>query len=271
MIATDLTGKILYWNAFAERLYGWTAQEAVGANVLDLIPAEDTHGMAVEILASLQQGKSWSGEFTTRTKGGSLFPAMVTDSPIFNEAGELIGIVGVSTDITERIQAEKERAQLLDRERQARAEAENANQLKDEFLATLSHELRNPLNVILGYSEVLLRSEETKKSEFLKQAAEILKRNALAQSQLVRDLLDLSRLHMGKVALNRESVSLIAIINNAVETVKAAAVEKAIDVQVMAHNELLFVDGDPLRLDQVVWNLLNNAVKLRRGRKDRSR
>ncbi len=260
VIATDLTGTILYWNAFAERLYGWTMKEAVGANVLDLI-VDGNREVAAEILGSLENGKSWSGEFMVKTKAGSQFPALVTDSPIINNVGELIGVVGVSVDITDRKKADEERTLLLERERQARTEAEKANQLKDEFLATLSHELRNPLNVILGYSEVLLRSEEAQKSDFLKQAAGILRRNALAQSQLVRDLLDLSRLHMGKVALNRESVSLLTIIGNAVETVRAAAVEKEIDVRIVTGGELLFTNGDPLRLEQVVWNLLNNAVK----------
>ncbi len=190
-----------------------------------------------------------------------MFPAQVTDSPIFAEDGELIGIVGVSIDITERKRAEEERARLLESERQARSEAEEANRLKDEFLATLSHELRNPLNVILGYAEVLLRSEEAKRSAFVKRAAEILKRNALAQSQLVRDLLDLSRLHMGKLSLNREAVSLITTIGNAVETVQAEATAKEVELKVVAPEEVLFVDADPLRIEQVVWNLLNNAVK----------
>ena len=154
-----------------------------------------------------KEGKSWSGEFLVRRKDGSVFPAMVTDSPIFNKEGKLVGVVGVSVDISERRRAEEERAKLHESERTARAEAEKANHLKDEFLATLSHELRNPLNVILGYAEVLLRSEEAQSSQFVKRAAEILKRNALAQSRLVRDLLDLSRLHVGKLSLNMEAVS----------------------------------------------------------------
>lgn len=209
VIATDLEGTILYWNDFAEWLYGWTSAEALGANIMDLTPAADARETAGEILATLREGDSWSGEFLTKRKDGSVFPAQVTDSPIFAEDGHLIGIVGVSTDVTEQKRAEEERARLLASERQARNEAEQANQLKDEFLATLSHELRNPLNVVLGYAEVLLRSEEAKGSAFLKRTAEILKRNALAQSQLVRDLLDLSRLHMGKLSLNREAVSLM--------------------------------------------------------------
>ena len=231
VIATDLEGTILYWNLFAEELYGWTPAETLGANVIDIIPTSATRGDASEILARLRQGASWSGEFVAQRKDGSSFPTLVTDSPIYSRLGEPIGIVGVSIDITDRKLAEDERTRLLESERQARKEAEEANRLKDEFLATLSHELRNPLNVILGYAEVLLRSEEAKKSSFVSRAAEILKRNALAQSQLVRDLLDLSRLHMGKLTLNRETISLTSAIEHAVETVRDEANEKGVEIE----------------------------------------
>jgi PAS domain S-box-containing protein len=260
VIATDLNGTVVYWNSFAERLYGWSAADAVGANILEIIPAAEAREQAA-ILSKLKEGESWSGEFLVRRKDGSVFPAMVTGSPIVSEQGELVGVVGVSIDISERKRAELERAKLHESERAARAEAEKANRLKDEFLATLSHELRNPLNVILGYAEVLLRSDESRSSEFVRRAAEILKRNALAQSRLVRDLLDLSRLHIGKLSLNREAVSLMTIINNAVETVRDDAASKQIEIMVDAAEELIFVDADPLRLEQIIWNLLNNAVK----------
>jgi two-component system CheB/CheR fusion protein len=261
VIATDLDGTILYWNRFAESLYGWTPNETLGANVIDIIPTTATREEASEILTKLREGASWSGEFLARRKDGSSFPSLVTDSPIFDKLGELIGIVGVSIDITDRKNAEDERGRLLESERQARSEAEEANRLKDEFLATLSHELRNPLNVILGYAEVLLRSEEARKSSFVSRAAEILKRNALAQSQLVRDLLDLSRLHMGKLTLNLETISLTGAIQNAVETVRDEANEKGVEIRIDVPDDMVFVDADSLRMEQIVWNLLNNAVK----------
>src|SRR6185503_4623348 len=134
-------------------------------------------------------------------------------------------------------------------------------QLKDEFLATLSHELRNPLNVILGYSELLLRMPEIERSSRLAQMAEALRRNAQSQSQLINDLLDLSRLQRGKISLNQETVSLAAIIDSAVETVRADASSKGIDIRLLGSDQLLLVDGDRLRLQQIAWNLLNNAVK----------
>ena len=261
VIATDLKGTVVYWNPFAEGLYGWSAKEALGSNILELIPATETLEQAAEIMRRLKEGQSWTGEMLVRRKDGSVFPAMITDAPILGPRGELAGMVGVSIDISERKRAEEERAKLHQSEREARAEAEKANRLKDEFLATLSHELRNPLNVILGYAEVLLRSEEARSSEFIRRAAEILKRNALAQSRLVRDLLDLSRLHIGKVSLNREVVSLVTIINNAIETVSDDAAAKQIRIQFDMPEEVIFVNADALRLEQVCWNLLSNSVK----------
>ena len=161
----------------------------------------------------------------------------------------------------EKLRAEAERERLLTSVQEARDAAEKANQLKDEFLATLSHELRNPLNVILGYSELLLRMREIEESPRLVQMGEALRRNAQSQSQLINDLLDLSRLQRGKISLNQETVSLPAIIDNAVETVRADAAAKGIEIRVNVGDQLCLVEGDRLRLQQIAWNLLNNAVK----------
>ena len=261
VVATDLEGRILYVNSFAESLFGWSSADAVGSNVIDLTSPKLSRKDASGILSVLRRGDSWSGELLVRRKDGSVFPAQVTDSPILNAAGELVGVVSVSADITERRRAEEETARLHASEREARAQAEKANALKDEFLATLSHELRNPLNVMLGYSEVMLRNEDLTSSPVLRHAIEVLRRNVLNQSVLVRDILDLSRLHTGKLSLNLETVSFTAAIANAIETVRSDAAAKSIELRVDVGDRLLFVVGDALRLEQIVWNLLNNAVK----------
>jgi two-component system CheB/CheR fusion protein len=147
-------------------------------------------------------------------------------------------------DITERKLAEAEREALLQREHGLREAAEEANRLKDEFLATM-----------------LLRTEEIQKSPELLRVGAALKRNALAQSQLIRDLLDLSRLRSRKFALNLETVSLMTVVDNAIETVRAETEAKQIEIKIDAGSKPAFVDGDVLRLEQVAWNLLNNAVK----------
>jgi two-component system CheB/CheR fusion protein len=156
---------------------------------------------------------------------------------------------------------EEQLRMLLARERGLRQEADEANRLKDEFLATISHELRNPLNVMLGYSELLLRMEEIKQSPQLSQMSEALRRNALAQSYLIRDLLELSRLRSGKLTLNLEIVSLATVINNAIETVRADADTKNISIDLALPLSPIFLEGDSLRLEQIIWNLLSNSVK----------
>jgi PAS domain S-box-containing protein len=162
-------------------------------------------------------------------------------------------------DITERKQAEAEREQLLAREQAARAEAERANRIKDEFLAVLSHELRSPLNPILGWATILQTREYD--SQRLKKALATIERNAKLQVQLIDDLLDVSRILQGKLKLNTTSVNLVTVIEAAIETVHLAAEAKAIQVQTVLDNSVGSVLGDAGRLQQVIWNLLSNAVK----------
>jgi len=207
----------------------------------------------------------------------------VQSLPLLSSAGTVLGVISThfnrvhlpteqelrlmdllarqTADYLERKRVEEEREQLLAREHELRQTAEEANRLKDEFLAIMSHELRNPLNVILGYAELLLRMEEIKQSPNLHRMADAVKRNAVAQSKLICDLLDLSRLRSGKLELNRETVSPVACIENAIETVKMEAESKEIAIEVMAPGDLLFVRADPVRLEQIIWNLLNNSVK----------
>src|SRR5215216_1158655 len=207
----------------------------------------------------------------------------VQSLPLLSSTGSLLGIISThfsnahrpseqelrlmdllarqTADYLERKRVEGEREQLLEREHGLRETAEEANRLKDEFLAIMSHELRNPLNVILGYAELLLRVDEIKASPSLHRMADAVKRNAVAQSKLIRDLLDLSRLRSGKLELNHETVSPVASVENAIETVRLDADSKDIEIQVVAPDEPLFVQADPVRLEQIIWNLLNNSVK----------
>jgi two-component system CheB/CheR fusion protein len=145
--------------------------------------------------------------------------------------------------------------------RRARAEAEQANALKDEFLATLSHELRNPLNSIVGFAELLLRSPEASQHLLVHQAASRIHGNAQAQARLINDLLDLSRLQTGKLALERRPLNFPRLVADAVETERAQAVAKQVMLELEVADESVSVNGDPVRLQQLVWNLVNNAVK----------
>lgn len=166
---------------------------------------------------------------------------------------------GFMIDITERKRAEEEREQLLAREQEARQEAEAANRMKDEFLATLSHELRTPLNAMLGWTQ-LLRTRKFD-SATVARALETIDRNTKSLSQLIEDVLDVSRIITGKLRLNIRPVELVPVIEAAIETVLPAAEAKGIQIESVLDPHLGKVLGDSARLQQVVWNLLSNAVK----------
>lgn len=266
LFTVDSEGRVTFMNPAAQRMFGWTLAEMLGRKMHDVthhtrpdgapFPSEECEGLQV-----LQKGTALNEyEDAFIRRDGTFFDVVYSSSPLRSD-GKVTGVVVVFRDISDRKRAEEERGRLLEAEQEARAEAENANRLKDEFLATLSHELRNPLNVVIGYAEILRRSDESQQHAFVVKAAETIRRNALAQSQLVSDLLDLSRLQMGKLSLDRQPVSLSTIIKDAIETVREETSEKEISLELDLDPETLVVDGDPVRLGQIAWNLLNNAIK----------
>jgi len=202
-------------------------------------------------------------------------------TPLVDSTGLVLGLLGVmdrkpleNIQITEslltifatravaeleRKRAEEERTQLLAREQAARSEAERANRVKDEFMAVLSHELRSPLNPILGWAK-LLQSRKLDEATVLR-AVQVIERNARLQSQLIEDLLDISRIMRGKLALNVCSFNLIAPIEAAIETMRLAADAKSISIKLVIEPGGATISGDPSRLQQIIWNLLSNAIK----------
>ena len=154
---------------------------------------------------------------------------------------------------------EEERGSLLDREQQARQEAEAANRAKDEFLATLSHELRTPLNAIVGWSHLLRTGQLDEPSA--KRAVEVIDRNARAQSQIIADVLDVSKIVMGKLKLQATPIAVTPIVEGALEGVRGAADAKGVRIETAFDPQDAYVSADADRLRQVVWNLLSNAVK----------
>ncbi|MFQ4146158.1 PAS domain S-box protein [Chlorogloeopsis sp. ULAP02] len=177
----------------------------------------------------------------------------------FNSAGEAVRFIGTVLNITEQKRVEVEREQLLAREQAAREAAEAANRIKDEFLAVVSHELRAPLNPILGWAK-LLRNHQLDEQK-TDRALEVIERNAKMQAQLINDLLDVSRILRGKLSLDISPVDLVSTIQAAIETVRLAAEAKSIQIHTLLEPQVGYVSGDCGRLQQVVWNLLSNAVK----------
>ena len=173
------------------------------------------------------------------------------------QEGEAQRILLSIEDITERKQFETERSQILSQEQSARQEAEAANRAKDEFLSNLSHELRNPLNTMLGWTQIL-RTRQLNEAAITR-ALEVMERSAKAQSQLIEDMLDISRITSGKLHLNTELLDLVSVVGAAIESVQLSADAKSI--QIVSQLTSATVVGDVDRLQQVLWNLLTNAIK----------
>jgi PAS domain S-box len=180
-------------------------------------------------------------------------------APVFDEEGNVVSCVAAQVDITERKKNEIERERKLDLEKNLRFQAEEANRLKDEFLATVSHELRTPLNSTIGWIK-LLRGGHLPE-EVKDQALAAIERGTKAQSQLIEDLLDVSRIISGKLQLQVQPVDLVSVINSALETVRPAANAKDIRIETHLNPQVGIISGDFDRLQQVVWNLLSNAIK----------
>ena len=205
-------------------------------------------------------------ETQVRAKDGRMIWVCHNARAVRDREGKVLYYEGAIEDVTERKQAEEERKALLAREQAARAEAEAANRMKDEFLATLSHELRTPLNALLGWA-TLLRNRKFNEATTAR-ALETIERNAKAQSQMIEDLLDVSRIISGKLRLQFRPVDLVLVIEAAIDAVRLAADAKDIELktvyepsEVRTQGKEALVMGDSNRLQQVVWNLLSNAIK----------
>jgi PAS domain S-box-containing protein len=259
IVSKDLNGFITSWNKGAERLFGYTAAEAVGQPVTMLIP-ENHLDEEPGILERIRRGESIDHYETQRKhKNGALFDVSLTVSPIRDPSGAIIGASKFARDITKSKLAEAERERLLESEQQARREADEANRTKDEFLATVSHELRTPLNAILGWTHMLMRGQLD--ADASARGLETIARNANAQNQLISDLLDVSRIISGQLRFESGVVDLVPVIQSATETVRPAAEAKGIALQLKLDPAAGLVSGDSTRLQQIVWNLLTNAIK----------
>lgn len=252
-VALDKDWRIIYQNAAAERINNKPRKEVLGKTLWEEWPT------AVGSISDRQYRYAIAHQVAVHFEQHYYEPP---DHNVWLEVNaypfeEGLGIF--YRDISERKRAEQEREQLLKREQAAREQAESANQIKDEFLAVLSHELRSPLNPILGWSKLL--QQRKLDSAKTTTALATIERNAQLQSQLIDDLLDISRILRGKLILNEMPVDLSVVILAALETVRLAAEAKSLLIQTILAPNVGMVTGDAGRLQQVVWNLLSNAVK----------
>jgi PAS domain S-box-containing protein len=271
IVAVDGRGIVLFWNKHAEHMYGWSAQEAVGRSIGELILPDQTLAEAQEMISGMTQGKTWNSDHRVRHRDGTEFPIFATSTPIIDEDGNLTAMITVARDITEQIElerlAEESREHLLaaqhaaEIEAMASEEANRANRAKSEFLSRMSHELRTPLNAVLGFGQILLMDDLTtdqrENVDFICSAGGHL-------LDLINDVLDISRIEAGALKLSLEPVDLAEVLAHALSLLRPQAVKTNVSLPVEIDASDVFVLADRQRLLQVTLNLLSNAVKYNR-------
>ena len=245
IVSKTLDGRILTWNSAAERLFGYAESEAVGQSIMLIIPP-DRQGEEREILARLRRGERIDHYETVRqAKDGRLIDISLTISPLCDRTGKIVGASKIARDIT--------------LQKQAQEALRRADQRKDEFLATLAHELRNPLAPISNSLHLLRLLDDA--SPVARRIHEIMEQQVNHMVRLVDDLLDISRITSGKIELRKEPVELAAVIASAVETSRPLIEAAGLQLALSLPPQPITLEADPVRIGQVIANLLNNAAK----------
>jgi signal transduction histidine kinase/ActR/RegA family two-component response regulator len=233
--------------------------EAEGDGWLDAVHPDDRAEVAALWADALARAAPYKVRYRLRGRDGDYRYFLVRVVPVKEPDGRVREWVGTFTDVDDRARLEQERQRLLEVAESARARAEEASWAKDEFLAMVSHELRTPLNAMVGWIR-LLRSDKLDEATF-RRGMDTIERNAKAQAQLIEDLLDVSRIVTGKLRLDVRPVELGPVVEAALDSVRPAAEAKGIHLVASVTGASGLVSGDPERLQQVVWNLLTNAIK----------
>ena len=264
VIATDAAGRITMCNPVAQALSGWTEAAALGRpveEVFHIINEQSRAPVENPVSKVFREGRvvGLANHTLLLSPDGRETPIEDSAAPIRAADGALIGVVLVFRDATDTRAAEMRKAAILRQEQEARQEAEAVSRSKDEFVATVSHELRTPLNAIFGWVR-LLRSgtlDEAQRSH----ALEVIERNTRSQAQLIEDLLDMSRVITGNLRIEMRRLELGPVVMQAVEGIRPTADAKGVALSLTDAAGDILVAGDPDRLQQVLWNLLVNAIK----------
>lgn len=230
-----------------------------------IIHPEDRERTRLAVGRAVFNHEPYDIEYRTVASDGRTRWVRAKGRAYFDATGAPTRFDGVTLDVTALKTIEQRREQMLATERAAREEAERVIWMKDEFLATLSHELRTPLNAILGWSQILNR--ETLESDDARQGLQAIERNTRAQAQMIEDLLDMSRISAGKVRLDVHPLLLADVVSQAVQSVRPSAEVKGVRLITVIEPSAGSVVGDAGRLQQVVWNLLTNAIKIHPARR----
>ncbi len=252
-------GECEYLNQRWYEFTGQTVEQAMRFGWAETIHPDDVQRVMQVWTQAVNTGEPYQTELRYRCRDGTYHWHLARALPKKDEQGRIVKWFGTSTDIDDSKQLEAERLRLLRVEQEARNEAEAANRAKDEFVAMVSHDLRSPLNAILGWAR-LLRTRKPDEATTTR-ALETIERNALSQARLLEDLLNMSRILRGKLELQISQVNLVNIIQAAIETAYPEANNKKIHLEFNCEDSVPSIAGDPNRLQQVLGNLLSNAIK----------
>jgi two-component system CheB/CheR fusion protein len=260
IVVQDPDGRIVSWNAGAERVFGFTEGEAMGQNIDVIYTAQDREGhvAAREREVAQHDGRA-DDERWHVAKGGRKVYCSGVVTPLSDP--KFTGYAKIVRDLTDRKRQEDARQSQLAEERAVRAQAEAANRLKDDFLAVLSHELKHPLNLIHVKAEMLPRIPEARGVPAIQLAADAIQRAVLGQAKIIDDLLDLSRVRTGKLALNLAMGDVAHMLATIAGAIEADAASRGVALSFEGLNEPVWTKVDSVRFDQIVWNLLSNALK----------
>jgi PAS domain S-box-containing protein len=253
-------GRYLRVNRKYCQMLGYSEQELLRLTLYAVTHPDDREASAVKVKSSFDgEPEEYCMEKRYVRKDGAIIWALINWTIVRDAEGRPLHSVANIQDITARKQAEAEREELLLRERAARETAEAATRSKDEFLAVVSHELRSPLNAILGYAALLRYGDLDARG--VKQAVDVIERSGKTQAHLIDDLLDTARIISGKLRLAVGPIDPVSVIEESIQTIRPAAEAKGVSLQASMPTEIGQVTGDAVRLQQIVWNLLSNAVK----------
>ena len=259
IITCDEQGQITTWNAGAQRIFGYSEEEMIGRPLAVIFTAEDqANGVPErEMRRAVELGRAEDERWHQRKDGSRFFCSGVT-TPMEPAAGG--GFAKIARDMTGTKQHELAQEHRLFKEKKASLSAQAANELKDKFLAVMSHELKQPLNLIQMNAELLMHMPATAEVPAVRRLGETIKRAVASQTRIINDLLDLSRIRTGKLRLNRVPVDLGELVQTTAQAAVNDVAGKKLTLDASCEAGVL-CNGDRIRMEQIVWNLLSNAVK----------
>jgi len=254
VVITERDGRIVYVNPAFCRVTGWRAEEAIGQNPRLLRSGLQTDGFYQDLWETIAAGDVWRGQLVNRRRDGTFYDAELTIAPVFDETGAITNYCAIQRDVTARVAAERHLRDL-------NAKLAETDRLKDEFLAAFSHELRTPLNIIIGYSELLQELVAQQLDPESRHFLERIHGSALDLTALINETLDLARLRIGALQMITTRVDVAQLVRDVVDGLQHMAQRQSLALSADIGPGDLHLDTDPVRLRQIVTNLVHNALK----------